>query len=99
MPLVHHLTGLNRFLLAELAQILQPQALVALAPRSPLPWAQRLGFLLDHVGASSIADPLARWVAEREAAWCPLVPGRSEAGVPRATRWKLTVNQEIEVEA
>ncbi|MFH1463124.1 MAG: type IV toxin-antitoxin system AbiEi family antitoxin [Pseudomonadota bacterium] len=85
--------------LAELAESLDPDALVALAPRAPLPWAQRLGFLLDHVGAAAVVEPLARWVSERSAAWCPLAPGHAGDGAPRDPRWRVTVNHVVEVDA
>lgn len=85
--------------LAELVETLNPDALAALAPGSPLPWSQRLGFLLDRVGAGSTAEPLARWVAERSAAWCALVPRMADAGAYRDDRWRLIVNVAVEIEA
>ena len=84
--------------LSELAESLDPAMLAAAAPLSPLPWAQRLGFLLDHVGFGSVSDELAAWVFARSPDDCALDPRRPTGGALRDSRWKLIVNAEVEVE-
>jgi predicted transcriptional regulator of viral defense system len=49
----HHVGGFDNVatVLAELAEQIDAAKLVDAAQTAPLPWAQRLGYLLDHVGA------------------------------------------------
>jgi len=62
--------------LAELAESITGGDLVAAAPLSPLPWAQRLGHLLETVEANAVVEPLADWVARRAREYVPLDPRR-----------------------
>ena len=61
----HRAGGLNQVaaVLSELAEPLDPEKLPAAAATASLPWAQRLGFLLEHVGANEKAAPLKAYVA------------------------------------
>jgi predicted transcriptional regulator of viral defense system len=52
--------------LAELAEKVDTRMLVAVAELSPIAWAQRLGYLLGLVGASQIAQPLAKYVENKK---------------------------------
>jgi predicted transcriptional regulator of viral defense system len=63
----HQAGGLNQVaaLLAELAEKLDPAKLTAAAETAPLPWAQRLGFLLEQVDAAAQAAPLKDYVRAR----------------------------------
>ncbi len=47
-----HAGGLNQVatLLSELAERIDPEKLAAVARTAPVPWAQRLGYLLEHFG-------------------------------------------------
>ena len=65
---------------------------------SPLPWTQRLGFVLDRVGAEALAGPLAEYVASHAKEYVPLRPRRSVAGSTRDSRWRLLVNEEVEAD-
>ncbi len=60
--------------------------------------AQRLGYLLDHIGADRQASPLANWIDERKPRTAPLKPGKAVKGYPVNRRWKVIVNDEIEVD-
>ena len=82
--------------LAELAESVAPDDLVRAAPLSPVPWAQRLGHLLESVGATPVAEPLAGWVARQAREYVPLNPRRSLSSGDRSSRWKLLVNQRVE---
>ncbi len=85
--------------LAELAEVLDPEELARVAARtSPTPWAQRLGFLLERVGAGDRCGPLAALVAERATHVTPLSTRASMRGAPRDERWRLAVNVEVEAD-
>lgn len=93
-----HAGGLDNVatVLSELAERLDPRALVRAARLSPVPWAQRLGYLLERTGVAGKAAPLAQYVADVVNETTPLVPGASAEGAFRDTRWRLVVNSEVE---
>lgn len=84
--------------LAELAETLDLQKLVAAAALCPVAWAQRLGYLFDIVGYQTLADALAPHVQERAHVVAPLVRARAKTGAERIERWKLAVNATVEAE-
>ena len=85
--------------IAELAERIHPDRLAAAARTAPVSWAQRLGYLLDLVGAADKASPLERDVRRRARDTVLLVPGSpNEDRSPRNQRWRLRINAEIEVE-
>lgn len=97
----HHAGGLDQVatILAELAERIDPGKLVAAAQTAPIPWAQRLGYLLDRVDAGDKASALKDYVrrqAHQSAALLPTAPHKKSK---RDERWKLYVNAEVEAEA
>jgi predicted transcriptional regulator of viral defense system len=85
--------------LGDLAERLNPQALLDAAQRQPhLPTVQRLGYLLDRVGADAVAHPLAEMIAQRRPRVVPLRPDRPAEDAPRDARWRVLVNEEVEAE-
>ena len=89
--------------LSELAEKLDPARLAA-AATAAIPWAQRLGYLLERVGASDKVAPLKEYVRARVHESALLVPSVRR---PRATRtenlsrdddWKLYINANVEPE-
>lgn len=82
--------------LAELAEQLDPAALASLAPLSPVPWAQRLGHLLERVGAADKASPLAEHVASVVNETTALVASSPAEGAPYDKRWRLLANVQVE---
>ncbi len=82
--------------LFELAEKIDPNRLVLAAQHSPIPWAQRLGYLLDHIGARDKAELLQRHVARVVNETALLVPGRNPDGACRDARWRLAVNYDVE---
>jgi predicted transcriptional regulator of viral defense system len=82
--------------LAELAEVLDGEALAAEARRAPAAWVQRLGFLLEHVEAHVVAEHLTPVLAERGAFPVALAPWKDTAGAPRSARWKVAVNIDLE---
>ena len=86
--------------LAELAERLDPDLLVAAAETAPVPWAQRLGYLLGLVGAADKALPLKSHVRERARDTALLLPAGSDGRlVTRDDDWRLRINTAVEAEA
>jgi len=86
-------------ILGELADRLDPQALLAAAERQThLPTVQRLGYLLDLVGATAVAGPLASMVALRGPRAVPLRADRPANKIRRDPRWRVLVNEEVQAE-
>lgn len=63
-----------------------------------LPAAQRLGYLLDHVGARRITAPLAKRLRALHPHSVLLRPGRPAGQAQVDTRWRVVVNEVVEVE-
>ena len=95
-----HAGGLSNVatILAELAETMEASRLMALIGLSPLPWTQRLGFLLERAGVYAMAEPLAGHVGSRAKDYVPLRPRQSTARASRDSRWRLFVNEEVEVD-
>ncbi len=92
-----HAGGLGNVatVLRELAEEVSPERLVAALPCSPTAWAQRLGHLLDLVGAVDLAEAIHPAVTVGEPVWTPLDP-RSPRRGPYSPRWRLIVNAAVE---
>jgi predicted transcriptional regulator of viral defense system len=60
----NHVGGLDQVatILSELADTLDPKKLVVAAQTAPIPWAQRLGYLLETVEAGTHAQALKAYV-------------------------------------
>ncbi len=86
--------------LSELAERIDPDLLPVAARTAPIPWAQRLGFMLERVGAADEVGPLKAYVQRHARDIAPLLPARhSDSRSPRAADWRLRINAEFEVEA
>lgn len=92
-----HCAGLDNVatILSELAETLDPEKLGEVALISPVTWAQRLGFLLEVVGAGRVAGPLAEHVSQRAARSTPLVPSLPLKSAELSFKWKVLVNTEV----
>ena len=85
-------------ILSALAERIDPDLLVTAARTAPIPWAQRLGYLLELVGAGDKTLPLKAHVRQQAHDTALLLPsGASDHGT-RAKDWRLLVNAEIEVD-
>ena len=85
--------------LTELSESIDPRLLADLAKSyAPIRVIQRLGYLLDTVGAEKIANPLKKLVDEQKDSvrLVSLVPGVLRKGSVTDSRWKIRVNEEIE---
>ena len=93
-----HCGGLDNVatVLTELGERLDAERLAGIAAQSPMPWSQRLGYILDVVGHAPRAGRLAAVVAHRATETTPLVPGLETASARRDDRWKLWVNTDLE---
>jgi predicted transcriptional regulator of viral defense system len=96
-----HAGGLDQVatILAELAEKIDSKLLAVAAKTAPLPWAQRLGYLLEQVGAKDRASSLKAYVQENARDWTQLVPGARRTNARGADDWLLQVNAEVESEA
>ncbi len=83
--------------LSELVEAIDVQKLVIAAQRSPIVWAQRLGYLLDLTEHASLADALVPLVKER-AYSARLARSTSGTGATRSQRWKLAANVTVGAE-
>ena len=94
----YHAGGLDQVatVLSELAERIDPEKLAAAAAAAPLPWAQRLGYLLQKVGAQDKAEPLKAYVSAHAHESTVLAPKRPRAKAPRDADWKLYVNAQVE---
>ncbi len=95
-----HAGGLSNVVtvLAELAESMDPAKLLAETEHSPLPWVQRLGYLLEQAGAENVAMPLVEHVASRAKEYVPLRPRKSVSRASRDSRWRVLVNEAVEAD-
>ena len=84
--------------LVDLAEKLDPEKLAVLAPTAPLPWAQRLGYVLEHIDEAPKANLLKDYVRARARDVTVLQPSARTEGHPRNRDWKLIVNADVEAE-
>jgi predicted transcriptional regulator of viral defense system len=94
----NHAGGLNNVatVLRDLAEEMDAEELVEAARLSPVSWSQRLGYLLDRVEESDLAQELAPFIKVRARSYTPLRRAASSAGARRDATWKLIVNVDVE---
>jgi predicted transcriptional regulator of viral defense system len=86
-------------ILSELAERIDPLKLAIAALAAPMPWAQRLGHLLEHAGAAEKTADLKSFVKKSARETVALLPGAPADRAPRDADWKLIVNADVETEA
>lgn len=98
---MHRAGGVDRVtgVLSELGDDIDPGRLVEASKSASILWAQRLGYLLEHVGAGDKAVLLKEHVARRARNFTKLLPGDDAAGSPKSNDWRLFANTNIEIEA
>lgn len=85
--------------LAELLEKIEPDRLAQVARiESELPTAQRLGHLLEQVGAGKSASSLAAWIEECRPRFVALRSDRSVRRGKKDTRWRVIANEKVEAE-
>jgi predicted transcriptional regulator of viral defense system len=97
----HQAGGLNHIatVLAELHESIRADKLLALAEsKSSFAWKQRLGYLLENVGASELAEVLKKHLAQQKRVdYVPLMPRLEESNeTPRNSTWKIIENATVE---
>jgi predicted transcriptional regulator of viral defense system len=95
-----HAGGLDQVatILSELSEQIDPQLLLAAAKTAPLPWSQRLGYLLELVDAGDKAAALKTYVGEHARDATPLLPAAPRSDADRSPDWKVYVNAAVEAE-
>jgi predicted transcriptional regulator of viral defense system len=98
---MRHAGGVDRVagVLSELGGDMDPERLVVAAKSAPVLWAQRLGYLLEHVGSGDRAVLLKEHVRKGARNFTKLIPSASADGAPRSRDWRLLVNAVVEPEA
>lgn len=96
----HHAGGLDQVatVLSELAEKIDPEKLVVAACTAPIPWAQRLGYLLGLVGGGEKTAPLKAYVHKHAKRAVVLLPTAPSEQSRRDSEWKLYINAEVEAE-
>lgn len=96
----NHVGGLDQVatILGELAENLDPDKLVVVAQTAPMPWAQRLGYLLERVEAGGRTQALKSYVRTHARQAAVLLPTAPQEGAVRDEGWKLDVNVSVEAE-
>jgi predicted transcriptional regulator of viral defense system len=84
--------------LTELADMLDAKKLLEASCLCPVVWSQRLGYLLERAGRDDLAGVLEDNVREQAATLAPLVRAESMTGAPRAARWRLALNANVEAD-
>ena len=94
-----HAGGLEQSatVLSELAEQFDPDELVQATRTGPLPWAQRLGFLLERADSTQITHILQAYVHAHAKDYTPLSLHGQKDG-PRSKAWKIIINAEVEPE-
>jgi predicted transcriptional regulator of viral defense system len=95
-----HAGGWNNVaeVIADLAEKIDPGRLTEAARiEDDLAAAQRVGFLLEHVGAAGKTELLAAWIEAERPRPVPLRADREAAGARKDQRWRVLVNEDIEV--
>ena len=96
----NHAAGLDNVatILAELAESIDGEELVHLAELSPIAWSQRLGYLLEIMGAQEKSAELVKYITTREPVPTPLSPSLPFEGISRLKPWNILVNTRVEAE-
>ena len=82
--------------LSELAERIDPQRLVTAAQTAPVSWAQRLGHLLERVGAADKVIALKAYVRRTGRQITALLPAAAHEHASRSDDWRLWINADVE---
>lgn len=86
--------------LSELSEKIDPNKLAETAEKAKveLACAQRLGFILDNIGKKHITHFLHEWVLNKKPRYIQLSPGRESGDSEKDLKWKILINEVIEVD-
>ena len=85
--------------LSELSEGIDPNRLATAANSAPIPWAQRLGYLLELAVDSPDTEPLAEYVRQNAHEYVSLDPSATLKKAKKSARWRLHINAKVETEA
>lgn len=86
-------------ILSELAVDIDPERPVAASKFASILWAQRLGYLLEHIGTKDNAALLKEHVLQHARNSTKLLPGSEASNAARSKSWRMLVNASIEIQA
>ena len=94
----HRAAGMSHVatVLAELAEVIDPVKLAEVAKAEPITWAQRLGYILELLGAFEIAAGIRELVQARAREYTQLIPRNKLRPTHRRPDWKLIINSELD---
>jgi predicted transcriptional regulator of viral defense system len=97
---IQHAGGLNQAatVLSELAERIDPEKLAEAARTVPVGWAQRLGYLLEHLGFDAKIPALKGYVRKHAKQSTVLLPTAPRKRSRRNKGWKLYVNASVAAE-
>jgi len=85
--------------IAELAPSLDSRKLLKAVKRvNDVPNTQRLGYVLENVGARKLVEPLREWVDRQMPKFVPLRTGQSSSDQSQDNHWHLFVDRPLEPE-
>lgn len=96
----HRAGGLSQVasILIELAERIDPEKLADVARTAPVPWAQRLGYLLENVGHGSKVPALKEYVRKHTNKAVLLLPKAPRGRSRYSKGWRLYVNADVKAE-
>lgn len=84
--------------LSELAEVIDPGLLADAAKTAPVAWGQRVGYILEQIGAANKTEMLKAHVKQCAHDLVPLAPSMPFGFAKRAADWRLRINTEIEAD-
>ncbi len=81
-----------------MAEKIDRDRLVDLAPHVHLPDVQRLGYLLSFVGEGQLAVPLASWLAQRRTTIVRLRTDLPKGDSDLDPCWRLFPNEQVDID-
>ena len=94
----HRAAGISHVatVLAELAEVIDPAKLARVAEAEPITWVQRLGYILEFLGAFEAASGIRELVQARARDYTVLAPRSPLRPTHRRPDWKLIINSELD---
>ena len=95
---VGHCAGLDHVatVLTELVEKIDAGRLLEMAELSPIAWVQRLGYLIELVGAHEKTEGIAGYIQKKRPVRTPLAPALGIKGAKMGSRWRVFVNTKVE---
>jgi predicted transcriptional regulator of viral defense system len=94
-----HAAGINNTatILADLAEEIDIQRLIELTKhRRELFWLQRLGYLLEFLSFTQLANEISKILSDKQLHWARLVSQAKYKPLQRNKKWKIIVNTKVE---